>query len=202
MEVEQVVERNERLGAKSQRQEQIAAVLAGLETLRGKEAEGTVEALRVLLVDAVMDQDDYALSHAVDGLHRVYISLRGDRNADAEAAEMRGELRGLHNVASVALERMVPLRMLAEIAPDTLVHKVLAHVVEHPGCSNDDLVRQLETDKTQVSRAGRRLIDAGMARKRRMGSRNAWQPTPRGIRALSAVQAGWVRPAGRQRSHA
>lgn len=200
VDVETFVERNDRLGSRSGRQEQTALVLADLEVPRGADAEGDLEALRLLLVDAVMDHDDYALRLAVDGLHRLLVIWAAAGDRDPEVVESRGELRGLHNLASMALERMVPLAILAEIAPDTVAYEVLAYITENPGCSNHDLIHHTGTDKTQVSRAGRRLSDAGLVRKRRTGSRNSWQTTPRGVGALHAAHNGRPRPTGRRRS--
>lgn len=200
MDTELFTERNERLGSRSGRQEQVALVLAELEAPRGADAEGDLEALRLLIVDAIMEHDDYTLRHGVEGLHRLLVLWAAAGTRDPEISEAHGELRGLHNVASMALERMVPLAILAEISPDTLPHDVLSYIVDHPGCSNEDIGQELGTGKTQVSRAGRRLGDAGLARKRRTGSHNSWQATPRGVAALHVASTGWPRPAGRQRS--
>ncbi len=204
LDLETFSERNKRLGSQSGRQEQIAYVLAGLERPTGDATdevlEGDLEALRLLLVDAVMDHDDYALRQAVDGLHRLLVIWAAARSEDTETIEARGELRGMHNLASMALERMVPLAILAEVSPDTLPHEILAYVADNPGCSNYDLALHTATGKTQISRAGRRLSDAGLVRKRRTGTRNAWQVTPRGIGALDAVNNGRPRPIRRQHS--
>jgi hypothetical protein len=35
-----------------------------------------------------------------------------------------------------------------------------------------------------VSRVGRRLLESGLARKRKLGRRNHWEITPRGAQAL------------------
>lgn len=200
MEYENFVDRNDRLGSRSPRQEQLALVLAALETPRGAESESDIEALRLLVVDATLEQDDYALNHAVEGIHRLLFMWARD-DADAAVVEARGELRGLHNVASMVLDRIVPLAEFAAIAPETLAHDVLAHIVAHPGCSNDDIVLHLGKDRTQISRAGRRLAEAGLARKHRRGTKNVWRATPRGVGALNAAAAGWPRPVGRQHHH-
>lgn len=202
MDTETYAERNERLGSQSGRQEQLALVLAALEEPRGDAAEPDLEAARLLLVDAIMDHDDYALRLGVDGLHRLMLVWSSTGANEEPIVEARGELRGLHNVASMALERMVPLAILAEISPDTLPHRILSYVAENPGCSNDDLVHATDTDKTQVSRAGRRLAAAGLVRKQRTGTRNAWQLMPRGAGALHAVDHGATRPTGLQRAKA
>jgi predicted transcriptional regulator len=75
-------------------------------------------------------------------------------------------------------------------------------VAENPGCSNEELIHAAGTGKWQVSRVGRRLSDVGLVRKRRTGTRNRWQITPRGTGALHAVDSGAPRSAGRQRATA
>lgn len=199
MDREDYFERNERLGSQSPRQTQISLVLSEFEELRGIDAEPDIEALRMLLVDGLMDHDDYALRLIVDGLHRLVINWASLHDVDETVIENRGELKGLHNVASMALERMVPLAILAEVSHGGLQKQILSYVVENPGCSNEDLINETGSDKTQVSRAGRRLSDAGLVRKRRTGSRNAWAATPRGVGALHAADAGHPRSVGRQK---
>jgi hypothetical protein len=202
MDRENYVERNERLGSQSQRQAQIGLMLSEFELPRGADAEPDIEALRMLLVDGLMDHDDYALRLIVDGLHRLITNWSLSRSADEAVIENRGELKGLHNVASMALERMVPLAILAEVSRGGLQNQILSHVVENPGCSNEDLINETGADKTQVSRAGRRLSDAGLVRKRRTGTRNAWVATPRGVGALHAAKVGHPRSIGRARAAA
>ncbi|HEX8086810.1 MAG TPA: hypothetical protein VF529_21160 [Solirubrobacteraceae bacterium] len=194
---ESYAERNLRLSTENQRVAALEEVLAALEA-GPREPEPELESLRLLLVDALLDADDYALRYVVDALHRLH-AVWGSRDAASGDAEDRGEVRGLHNVASMALERMVPTAVLAELAPESLMYRMLERVAEEPGCSNDDLMYAFDTDKTQVSRAGRRLTEAGLVRKRRLGRRNAWEPTPRGLLALGGVERSPSRPLPRRR---
>lgn len=191
--------RNARLGTDNPRQTEIEAVLSDFEALDGGDTADAFEALTLLVTDAILDQDDYSLRLVMDGTHRV-LAMRDVADQDVAAATAQGQLIGLHDVASMVLERIVPLAILAEIEPDTVAHRFLAAVADDPGCSNDDLAITLELDKTAVSRAGRRLHVAGLARKRRAGRRNAWEPTPRGLAALGAIQSGGrMRPRRRQK---
>jgi DNA-binding MarR family transcriptional regulator len=57
---------------------------------------------------------------------------------------------------------------------ETVPHRFLAALADDPGASNDELAITLDIGKTAVSRAGRRLHAAGLARKRLVGRRNAW----------------------------
>jgi hypothetical protein len=191
--------RNDRLGSANPRQTEIDAVLGDFETAAPADTADAFEALTLLVTDAILDQDDYSLRLIMDGTHRL-LAMRDGAEADVAAATAQGQLIALHDVASMVLERIVPLAILAELEPDTVAHRFLAAVADNRGCSNDDLAITLELDKTAVSRAGRRLHVAGLARKRRAGRRNVWEPTPRGLAALGAIQSGGrMRPRRRQK---
>jgi hypothetical protein len=197
--LESFADRNERLGRGSPRQSELERAMAALER-PVEEAEGALEALRLLLVGAIQEEDDYSLQLAVDGLHRLYLIWSGAAESPA-LLEHRGELRGLHNVASMVLEGLVPLAILAELEPDSVAHQMLVYVAENNSCSNSDLADELEVDKSQISRAGARLHAAGLARARRAGRRNLWEITPRGAQTLSLLATGGKpTPRGRQLS--
>ena len=199
LDLENFTARNDRLGSDNPRQTEIDAVLSDFETVGDNEVADAFEALTLLVTDAILDQDDYSIRLVMDGTHRL-LAMREVVEGDTAAATTQGQLIGLHDVASMVLERIVPLAILAELEPDTVAHRFLAAVTDDPGCSNDDLAVTLEIDKTAVSRAGRRLHNAGLARKRRAGRRNAWEPTPRGLAALGAIQSGGrMRPRPRQK---
>jgi len=199
--LESFSDRNERLGKGSPRQSELERVLAKLESASG-DIEGSLDALRMLLVGAIQEEDDYSLRLAVQGLHRLYLS-RGSASETLEAREDLGELRGLHNVASMVLEGLVPLGILAELEPDSVPHQMLVAIADDRTKSNADLASDLGVDKSQVSRAGARLHAAGLARARRAGRKNLWEITPRGLQTLSLLATGGKpTPQGRQRSFA
>lgn len=189
LDLESFADRNERLGSENPRQTEIDAVLSAMETADPADAAGGLEALTMLVCDAILDQDDYSIRLMMDASHRV-LAMWGVTPASTEAAIARGQLVGLHDVASMALERIVPLAILVEIEPETIAHRFLAALVDEPGASNDELAVTLDIGKTAVSRAGRRLHSAGLARKRRAGRRNSWEVTPRGLAALATLQTG------------
>lgn len=199
LDLEPFPERNERLGRDNPRQSEIDSLLAAMEAEDVGNLEGTFEALTMLLCDAILDQDDYSLRLLMDGSHRLLAIWGAALSAPGAVAAAAGKLEGLHNVASMTLERIVPLAILAELEPDTLIHHMLEAIADEGGSSNDDLVATLGSDRTAVSRAGRRLHSAGLARKRRAGRRNSWEITPRGLAALGSVNAGGrSRPRRRQ----
>jgi hypothetical protein len=190
LDLESFVERNERLATANPRQTELERILVSLESPGGAEVWPVLEALRLLVSDAVLDHDDYSLRLAVDGLHRVRALWSAVPNEESATIENRGELRGILNLASMTLERIVPLAMLAELEPDGLLARMLTAIAEESGQSNQDLELVLGTDKTQVSRAGRRLHSAGLARKRKAGRRTSWEVTPRGLVALGTLASG------------
>jgi len=199
LDLENFSDRNDRLGSDNPRQTEIDAILSELEAIDLGDADDVFEALTLLVTDAILDQDDYSLRLVMDGTHRVLAMREGDQ-PDMATATAQGQLISLHDVASMVLERIVPLAILAELEPEAVPHRFLAAVADEPGCSNDDLAVTLGIDKTAVSRAGRRLHAAGLARKRRAGRRNAWEVTPRGLTALGAIESGGrMRPRRRQR---
>lgn len=199
LDLENFKDRNERLGSDNPRQTEIDAVLSSMETIDAEGVAGAFEALTMLVCDAILDHDDYSMRLAMDGSHRLLTTWEVAPSKSAAAAA-RGQLIGLHDIASMALERIVPLTILVEIEPDTIAHRFLAAVADEPGCSNEDLVSMLDVHKSAVSRAGRRVHAAGLARKRHAGRRNAWELTPRGLAALGAIQAGGrMRPRRRQK---
>jgi DNA-binding transcriptional ArsR family regulator len=199
LDLEGFAERNERLGRENPRQTAIESVLGSLESTGPAVAPGAFEGLTMVVSDAILDQDDYALRLMVDAGHRLAMIWRRAAH-DGDEREALGQLTGLHNLASMALERIVPTAMLAELEPDTVPYRLLVLVADEQGCSNDQISIALGVDKTAVSRAGRRLAAAGLATKRRAGRRNAWEITPRGLSALGSIQSGGrMRPRRRQR---
>ncbi len=57
-----------------------------------------------------------------------------------------------------------------------------------------ELRRLLETDDTQVSRTGRRLLESGLVTRRKVGRQAYWQLTPRGRTALEDAPAAQQPP--------
>lgn len=197
--LESFSDRSERLGLGSPRQSELERVMSALETAPA-DPEGALEALRMLIVGAIQEEDDYSLQLAVEGLHRLYLKCRPGATT-LEAREALGELRGLHNIASSALEGLVPLAILAELEPESVAHRMLVRIAETGVCTNADLVNELEVHKSQVSRAGTRLHAAGLARARRAGRSNLWEITPRGVQTLALLSIGGKpTPRGRHRS--
>jgi hypothetical protein len=148
--------------------------------------EGDFNGLSMLILDAIRDGDEYALELLLVRLQRIY-GLWVD---DAARAEARGRLRGFADVCSTALESVVSLDVISSLEPDSHAHRFLAALEEQSGLSNNKLSEELGADAAGISRIGSRLHDAGLARKRRYGRRNAWDITPRGLKALEVLNRG------------
>ena len=63
-----------------------------------------------------------------------------------------------------------------------------------PQVGSTELRQLLKTDETQVSRTGRRLLEAGLVSRRKVGRHVFWELTPRGRRALELAPAGSPAP--------
>ena len=71
----------------------------------------------------------------------------------------------------------------------TQAHDFLSVLDGSPQLGSTELRRLLETDETQVSRTGRRLLESGLVTRRKVGRQVFWQLTPRGQRALDEAPA-------------
>ena len=71
------------------------------------------------------------------------------------------------------------------IEPGTQAWRFLSALVEESPLGSSELRERLGTDETQVSRTGRRLRDAGLAERRKLGRSVSWELTPVGRRALA-----------------
>ena len=111
------------------------------------------------------------------------------RDARARAdgdAELIGWLDAAIAFAHWGLER-APAS--AAVAQGTQAHEFLRRLEGSPPLGSPELRRLLETDETQVSRTGRKLLASGLVTRRKVGRQVFWQLTPRGRRALEQAPA-------------
>ena len=137
------------------------------------------EAVALGLVDALLEGDDETLAAALDALRDARARAEGDQ-------ELVGWLDAAIAFAHWGLER-VPSR--AAVAQGTQAHDFLSVLDGSPQLGSAELRRLLETDETQVSRTGRRLLESGLVTRRKVGRQVFWQLTPRGQRALEEAPA-------------
>jgi len=135
---------------------------------------GRLDAVALGLVDAVLEGDAETLGAALDALR--------DARARAGGQErLVGWLDAAIAVAHWGLERAPSSPGLTR---GTQAHDFLRMLGDSPGLGSAELRRLLETDETQVSRTGRRLLETGLVTRRKVGRQVFWQLSPRGSRAL------------------
>jgi len=141
---------------------------------------GRQEAVALGLVDAILVGDTETLERALHAL----------RNARALAGDTDRELIGWLDAAIAfahwGLER-APSE--APVAQGTQAYDFLSVLGGSSQLGSTELRRLLETDDTQVSRTGRRLLESGLVTRRKVGRQAYWQLTPRGRTALEDAPA-------------
>lgn len=116
-------------------------------------------------------------------LRRVETQLTGCALVAAPDSYGRGQLDGaLAVLASVSkVSPVVGLApQTATIEPGSLPERLLLEIDSGVCGANADLAERLGTDQWQLSRAGRRLRDLGLAERTRTGRLNLWRLTSAG----------------------
>ncbi|MFC8126843.1 ROK family protein [Streptomyces sp. NPDC057302] len=150
----------------------------------GDISEGLFSSLGMMVTDASLAGDEEALDAAHEGLRRLYGRQRQLRDQHGESsAELRGRLLGLIDVTYWALRRL-PSALQLSLDPAGHAARFLVEVARQPGQSNAQLAARLGVDITEISRIGRKLVDADVAWKRREWRQNSWDVTPRGQQYL------------------
>ncbi|HSD77744.1 MAG TPA: hypothetical protein VLA98_10075 [Solirubrobacteraceae bacterium] len=160
--------------------------------------DGRLEALALGLVDALLDADETTLSTALEALRDARgRALAAEPEHGPERERLLGWLAGMVAVAQWALERLTPESTLAAVAPGSQAYSFLQALERSSHLGSAELRQLLETDETQVSRTGRRLLDSGLVSRHKVGRHVFWELTPRGRRALELVPATTSAPSPR-----
>jgi DNA-binding MarR family transcriptional regulator len=176
-------DRDQRLAAGSR----LEAARRLLENVEEPDAsEGVFNALAMLIVDAALDDDEHSLDWVLSGIQSA-AAVRTD--ADAERF---GRLLALADITAWALDRTLSASFLHEFEQSSHAHSFIRVITDRPGISNLDIMQELGVSESEVSRLGRQLIQAGVASKRRLGRRNHWEVTPRGVHMLEVLDSGGV----------
>ncbi|MFL5884098.1 MAG: hypothetical protein ACJ77M_03435 [Thermoleophilaceae bacterium] len=162
----------------TQRSRAITRRIAALDST-GPVPEERLDAIVLGLVDAVLDADHDALRDALAALR----DLRA-RVLDANAEHLLGWVEAAISMTHWTLERGTPDSAVAVVAHGTQAWSFLEALDRQAAVGSAELRELLETDETQVSRTGRRLLEAGLASRTRAGRNVYWELTPRGRRAL------------------
>ena len=140
------------------------------ETPVAQEADATA----LEIVDAIVAGDTAALR---DTLRELRAARPGDRS---------GATAALMSTAQWALERLPSPAESELVAQGTQAWRFLS-ALRDGGQGSGDLQVLLGVDDTQVSRTGRRLLDAGLVTRRKLGRRVSWDLSPRGRTALESA---------------
>jgi DNA-binding MarR family transcriptional regulator len=126
------------------------------------------------------------------------VALRRLRSELATAAKRasgtheRGVYDGLLGVVDSVQEAVDAARGLAAqsapVEPGSLAARMLLEVAGGVRGANADLADRLDTDQWQISRAGRRLRELGLATRVRSGRLNGWQPTDAGEQEVAVLR--------------
>jgi DNA-binding MarR family transcriptional regulator len=157
--------------------------LTDLNDLDSTAAGGRFNAIATMLVEAGLDADQDALSLALSRLQRCRSRFA------VEDHETHGRILMSIDFARWALERTVPAALHDELLSSGHARRILEAIVEDDERSSREIARALELDETEVSRQGRRLLDAGLVTKLRIGRENRWEATPKGRHLVSASAA-------------
>ncbi|MEU3742026.1 MULTISPECIES: ROK family transcriptional regulator [unclassified Streptomyces] len=169
-----------------QRYDRATEVQSLIDEMKASEdiSDGLFSSLGMMVTDASLAGDEEALEAAHEGLRRQYGHQRQLRDGHGESsAELRGRLLGLIDVTYWALRRL-PSALQLSLDPAGHAARFLVEVARQPGQSNAQLAARLGVDITEVSRIGRKLVDADVAWKRRQWRQNSWDITPRGLQYL------------------
>lgn len=138
------------------------------------------------VVAAVSSSDAAALRRLKPELQR--------RADEATESFERGVFESLLGVVDCAREVIDGDRGLAPqsapLEPGSLAARMLLEIAAGVQGANADLAERLDTDQWQLSRAGRRLRDLGLATRVRTGRLNGWTVTKTGERELSRLRGG------------
>jgi AcrR family transcriptional regulator/DNA-binding transcriptional ArsR family regulator len=157
--------------------------------------DGRLEALALGLVDALLDADETTLRTALEALRDVRgRALSAEPERGPELERLLGWLAGMIAVAHWALERLTPESTLAAVPAGSQAYLFLQALGRSTHVGSSLLRQLLETDETQVSRTGRRLLERGLVSRRKVGRQVFWELTPRGRRALELTPPGSSAP--------
>ncbi len=155
------------------------------------------------------EQRDLGLGDLAGYTRRVALVVTAQSPPRAEARKLRGELtrrakrvgggsyeRGAIDSLVAVLEAVSSLSESGRLPapsvpfePGSLPERLLLAIADGVQGANNDLADRLGTDVWQVSRAGRRLRELGLADRLRVGRLNTWTLTPAGERESIRVRA-------------
>jgi AcrR family transcriptional regulator/DNA-binding transcriptional ArsR family regulator len=146
--------------------------------------EARLDSVALGLVDAMLAGDAGALRVALEAL----------REARAVALAAGNETLLGWLAATVAfshwgLERLGPEATLSEVGKGTHAWRFISALERSPRLGSGELRELLEVDETEISRTGRRLLEAGLVRRSKVGRHVLWELAPQAQRILRPAPA-------------
>lgn len=122
-------------------------------------------------------------------LRRLQADLNRVARAEPPGTYQRGFVDSLRKIVQAAAEladgREGLAAQSAAFEPGSLPARMLIEIAQGVRGANADLAERLDTDQWQISRAGRRLRELGLAERTRAGRLNGWSLTSEGERQAS-----------------
>ena len=156
-----------------------------LSAARGDVSPDRYRALAALLEDAKLTSNENALILGQRGLQRLVARQASIESPSPEQHEQRGRVLHARDEITGPLQRHTPAASARHLEVGGSGRLFLEAIAENPGLFSGqiaDLLGQARDDV--ISRVGRSLEKAGLARKQRVGRHKHWYITPRGRRAL------------------
>jgi AcrR family transcriptional regulator len=153
--------------------------IAQLDPARPEEAR--LDALGLGLVDAVLAADEEALRMALESLRELRARTIG---SDGANERLIGWLTAAIAFSYWGLERLSAEAVPSSIADGTHAWDFIQALRGSDQLGSAALRDLLEVDETEVSRSGRRLLEAGLVTRSKVGRQVFWRLTPRGRQAL------------------
>lgn len=129
-------------------------------------------------------------------LRRLKVDLTRVATTIAPGSYELGQLDGVLAVVTAVSQATTGVGLAMQTAliePGSLPERLLLQIDSGVQGANADLAERLGTDQWQVSRAGRRLRDLGLAERTRTGRLNSWTLTSAGQREVVRRRPSSVR---------
>jgi AcrR family transcriptional regulator len=143
----------------------------------GTPEEARLEAFGLGLVDAVMAADTPALAAALEALRGLRARALG---AEAPSERLLGWLSAAIAFSYWGLERVSSESAPAGLAEGTHAWAFIQTLRDSDRIGSAELRERLDVSESEVSRTGRRLLEAGLVTRGKVGRQVFWRLTPRG----------------------
>lgn len=134
------------------------------------------------LADATLLSDASNLHSGLEALRSAHVRLA--RVSAPETTRLDGMITAFAETTRACLDRVRQAELSEAFDPRTVAARMLLMIDDEPGINSARMTERLGVQESQVSRAGRTLIERGLAVKSRHGKERSWRLTPRGVSVL------------------